>query len=59
MDVPFLMSIFRLYPGFKMSFERNSVRKTLFVSTCFSWDFRLSFRETDQKKFGGTIGYGD
>ena len=60
MDVLFLMSIFRLYPGFKMSFEHNSVRKNLFLSACFCWDSRLSLRETDQKfKFGGTIGYGD
>ena len=60
MDVLFLMSIFRLYLGLKMSFERNSVRKNLFLSACFCWDFRLSLREMDQKeKFGGTIGYGD
>ena len=60
MDVIFLMSIFRLYPGSQMSFEHNSVRKELFVSACFCWDSRLSLREMDQKfKFGGTIGYGD
>ena len=60
MDVLFLMSIFRLYPGLKMSFEHNSVRKNLFLSACFCWDSRLSLREMDQKfKFGGTIGYGD
>ena len=60
MGVLFLMSIFRLYPGLKMSFEHNSVRKNLFVSACFCWDSRLSSREMDQKlKFGGTIGYGD
>ena len=54
------MSIFRLYPGLKMSFEHNSVRKNLFLSACFCWDSRLSLREMDQKvKFGGTIGYGD
>ena len=28
------MSIFRLYPGFKLSFEHNSVRKNLFLSAC-------------------------
>ena len=56
----FLMSIFRLYPGSKMSFEHNSVRKNLFLSACFCWDCRFSFREMDQKcKFGGTIAYGD
>ena len=60
MDVLFLMSIFRLYPGFKKSFEHNSVRKKLFLSECFCWDSRLSLRELDQKfKFGGTTGYGD
>ena len=60
MDVFFLMSIFRLYPGLKKSFEHNSVRKNLFLSACFCWDSRLSLREMDRKiKFGGTIGYGD
>ena len=60
MDVLFLMSNFRMYPGFKMSFEHNSVRKNRFLSACFCWDSRLSLREMDQKFiFGGTIGYGD
>ena len=60
MDVLFLMSIFRLYPGLKVSFEHNCVRKNLFLSACFCWDSRLSLREMDQKfKFGGTVGYGD
>ena len=60
MDVLFLMNIFRLYPGLKMSFEHNSVRKHLFLSACFCWDSRLSLREMDQIfKFGRTIGYGD
>ena len=59
MDVLFLMSIFRLYPGLKMSFEHNSARKNLFLSACFCWDSRFSLREMDQKyKFGGLIGYG-
>ena len=54
------MSIFRLYPGLKMSFEHNSVRKSFFLSACFCWDSRPSLREMDQKfKFGGTIGYGN
>ena len=58
MDVLLLMSIFRLYPGIKLSFEHNSVRKNLFLSACFCWDSRLSLREIDQKcKFGRTIGY--
>ena len=43
-----------------MSFEHNSVRKTLFLFACFCWDSRLSLREMDQKLiFGGTIGFGD
>ena len=51
---------FPMYPGFKMSFEHNSVRKNLFLSACFCWDPRLSLREMAQKfKFGGTICYGD
>ena len=60
MDVLLLMSIFRLYPGLKMSFEDNSFRKNLFRSACFCWDSRFCLREKDQKfKFGGTIDYGD
>ena len=60
MDVLFLMSIFRLHPGLKLSFEDNSVRENLFLSACFCWDARLSLREMDEKfKFGGTIGYGN
>ena len=60
MDVLFLMSIFRLYPGFKKSFKHNSVRKNLFLSACSCWDSRLSLREMDQKfKIEGTMGYGD
>ena len=60
MDVIFLMRIFRLYPGLKMSFAHNSLRENLFLSACFCWDSRLSLREMDRKfKFGGTIGYGD
>ena len=54
------MSIFRLYPRFKMSFQHNSVCKNIFLGACFCWDSRLSLREMNQKfKFGGTIGYGD
>ena len=60
MDVLFLMSIFRLYPGLKLSFEHNNVRKNLFLNACFCWDSRLSLRQMDQKIiFGGTIGYGN
>ena len=60
MDVLFLMNIFLLYPGLKLSFEHNSVRKNLFLSACFGWDSRFSLREMDQKfKFGGNIGYGN
>ena len=60
MDVLSLTSIFRLYPGLKMSFEHNSVRENLFVSACFCWDYRLSFSEMDRKfNLGGLIGYGN
>ena len=60
MDVLFLMRIFLLYPGLKLSFEHNSFRKNLLLSACFCWDSRLSLREMDQKlKFGRTIGYGN
>ena len=60
MDVLFLIGVFRLYPGVKMSFEHNSVRKNLFLSACFCWNSRLSLRELDQKfKSGGLIGYGN
>ena len=60
MDVLFLLSVFRLYPGLKMSFEPKSVRKNLFLSACFCWDSRLSLGEMNQKiKFGGLIGYGN
>ena len=58
MDVLFLIRVFRLYPGLKMTFEHNSVRKNLFLSACFCWDSSLSLCEMDQKfKFVGTIGY--
>ena len=60
MDVLFLMSIFRFYPGLKLSFEHSSVRKNLFLSAGFCWDSRLSLRELDQNViFGGTIGNGN
>ena len=60
MDVLFLMRNFRLYPGLKLSFDHNTVRKNLFLSACFCWNSKLSLREMDQKfKFGGTIGYGN
>ena len=60
MDVLFLISVFRLYPGMKMTFKRNSVRKNLFLSACFCWDSALILHEMDQKfKFGGLIGYGN
>ena len=59
MDVLFLISVFRLYPGLKISFEHNSVRKNLFPSAYFCWNSRLSLREMEQKfPFGGPIGYG-
>ena len=60
MDVLCLISVFRLYPGLKMSFEHNSVPKYLFLSANFCWDSSLSLREMDQNfKFGGIIGYGN
>ena len=60
MDVLFLISVFRLYAGFKMSFEHNSVRKNIFPNACFCWDSSLSLCEKDQKfKFGGLIGFGN
>ena len=60
MDVLFLMSIFRLYPGLKLSIEHSSVRKNVFLSACFCWDSSFSLRELDQKfKFGRTLGYGN
>ena len=49
MDVLFLISVFRLYPGLRMTFEHNSVRKNLFLSACFCWDSSLSLREMDHK----------
>ena len=56
MDVIFLISVCRLYPGLKMTFEHNSVRTNLFLSACFCWDSRLSSHEMDQKfKFGGLM----
>ena len=56
MDVLFLMNIFRLYLGFKMSFEHHSVCKNLFLNACFRWDSGLSLREMDKKfKFGALI----
>ena len=58
MDAFFLISKFRLYPGLKMSFEHNSVRKNLFLSACLCWESRFYLREMDQKfEFGGLIGY--
>ena len=59
MDVLFLISSFRLYPGIKMLYGHNSVCKNLHLSAGFCWDFRFSLGEMDQKiKFGGTIAYG-
>ena len=60
MDVLFLMSFFRYYPGLKLSFNYNSACKKLILSACFCCESRLSLRGMDQKiKFGGTIGYGN
>ena len=54
------MSIFRLYPRLKMSFEHNSDRKTFFqvnVSVGLL-DFHY-VRQMKKITFGGTISYGD
>ena len=60
MAVLFLISVFGLYIGLKMSFEHNSVGKNLFLSARFCWDSGLSLRAMDQKfEFGGLIGYGN
>ena len=60
MDILFLISIFRLYLGLKLSIDHNSARKNLFLSASFWWDSRISAHEMDQKfKIGRTIGYGD
>ena len=60
MDVLFLLGVFRLYPGLKMSFEHNSVRRNLFLSACFCCDSGLSLSEMDQNiKFVGLIGCGN
>ena len=60
MDVIFVLSIFRFYPGWNLSLEHNSVGKNRYLSACSSYDSRLSLREMNQKvKLGGTIGYGD
>ena len=46
--------------GFKMTFEHNSVHKSLFSSACFCWDSGLFSRELDRKfKIGGLIVYGN
>ena len=60
MHLPFLMSIFRLYSGSKLSFEHKSFRKNLLLSACRCWDDRLSLPQVDQKyNFGGVIASGD
>ena len=59
MDVLFLMSLFRLYPRLKLSFEHKTVRKNLVLRAWFCWDSRLSIREMHQNfLFGGNLGYG-
>ena len=53
-----MLSVFRLYPGLKMTFKHNNVRRNLSQGAGFWWDSGLSLREMDQKfKFGGLIGY--
>ena len=60
MDVLFLISISRLYPGLKLSFEHNSVHKDLLLTACFRWVSRPSLREmVKRNKIGGFIGFGN
>ena len=63
MEVLFLLSNFRLYPGLNMSFEQIIeiiVRKNHFLSACFCCDSTPFLREMNQNyKFGGTNGYGN
>ena len=55
----FPVSIFRLYPGLKLSFENNSDCRNSILSASFSWGTRSPLHENDQKyKYGGTIGFG-
>ena len=43
-----------------MTIEHISVRKNLFLSSCFFWDSGISLREMNQKFiFGGLIGHGN
>ena len=60
MDVLFVVSIFRLYNRLKLTYTHNSIRKNLFLSTCYCLDDQISLREMDQQyPYGGIIGYGD
>ena len=60
MDVLFLMSRLRIYPGLKLSFEHKTACKNFFLSAYVCWDYTLSLRVMDQNfTFGGTIGYGN
>ena len=54
------MSFFRLWPGLKLSFEHNNVRKSLFWEHDSVGILVMSLFETDEKnKYGGTVGYGE
>ena len=60
MNALFLISIFRLYSGIKLSFGHNSAHKNLLLNACFCWDSTLSLCEPDQKfNFGRPNGYCD
>ena len=48
MNVRFLIIVFRLFPGLKMSFEHNSIRKNLFLKACYCWDFDLSLHKGNE-----------
>ena len=56
----FLLNNFRYSPGVKLSFERKSVRKNLFLTKFRSWGHKFILSEMDRTfKFGGIIGYAD
>ena len=44
----FLISVFLLYSGLKLSIEHNRFCKNLFLKACSGWDARFSSPEWDQ-----------
>ena len=62
MDVFFVVAIIQSYSGLKLysPFEKNTLRKNLFLSVCPCLDPKISLRElNDLYPHGGLIGYGD